>query len=98
MASEPFIIRGNLVQIPSLGKLNVLKDAVIGVKEGKVVVVEEAEPGSQNIDKRCQEELSRAGIASDATSIIKLPVSQTSEDIIVLPQHRAWDSASSDIV
>ena len=68
------IFVGNLVQIPSCGKLNVLKNAVVGVKDGKVLVVEENEPGSSTLDPRCIEALSREGINPKMARIVTLQV------------------------
>lgn len=70
------IFVGNLVQIPLCGKLNVLKNAVVGVKDGKIVVVEENEPGSSTLDQRCREALSREGIEPEKAELIRLQDSE----------------------
>lgn len=65
---------GNLVQIPSFGKLNVLKDVVVGVKDGKIAVLEENSPGSETLDARCREALSEKGIDSETAHVVRLQV------------------------
>lgn len=75
------IFVGNLVQIPLCGKLNVLKNAVVGVKDGKIVVVEENEPGSSTLDQRCREALSREGIEPEKAELIRLQVGNELESV-----------------
>ena len=69
------IVKGNLVQISSFGKLNVLKDAILGFLEGKIVLVEENEPGSDELDMRCREALQKQGIDPKTVNTIVLKVS-----------------------
>ncbi len=68
------IFVGNLVQIPSFGKLNVLKDVVVGVKDGKILVVEENNPASSSFGIRCLEALKKEGIDPKLAKIIRLKV------------------------
>lgn len=75
MAMMDQIMKGNLVQMPAFGKLNVLKDAVLGIKGGRIVVVEENEPGRSGLDSRCKAALSKAGINPQATTVTSLRVS-----------------------
>lgn len=69
-----FIIRGSLVQMPAPGKLNVLKNAVLGVRQGKVLLLEENQPGLEDLDERCRQALADTGIDSRTVRTITLQV------------------------
>lgn len=75
------IVRGHLVEIPSFGKLNILKDAVIGVKDGVIVVFAENQAAISHLDTSCKDILSKAGLDPDNTEIVNLKVNFTDRAI-----------------
>jgi hypothetical protein len=68
------VIRGNVLQLPAFGRLDIMADFILGILDGKILALEKGGPGPEILDPNTTTALKKAGLSLSNPTYYRLQV------------------------